>query len=121
MSFIGVAIGASTAIGAASSIYGAKKQSQAAKKGADTQMAMFDTINRQQQPFIQSGYNAMGRLNTLLGIGNRPVPVAPPNPGAAPGAMYRGVPRGGNNLRRLLALRATHGDRAAQQVSELMP
>lgn len=37
---------------------------------------MFERLNQQQQPFIQSGYGAMGRLNTLLGLG------APRSPGA---------------------------------------
>jgi hypothetical protein len=35
-------------------------------------MDQFRLINQQQQPFIQSGYGAMGRLNTLLGINPRP-------------------------------------------------
>lgn len=44
-------------------------------------MDMFNTLNQQQQPYIQSGYGAMGRLNTLLGINPRPQPTAANSPG----------------------------------------
>lgn len=44
---------------------------------------MFDRLNAQQQPFIQSGYGAMGRLNTLLGIGGQR-PSAGPSGGEMP-------------------------------------
>lgn len=70
-------------------------------------MDMFSTLNRQQQPFIQSGYGAMSRLNTLLGLSPRPRSpgmgaVAPgPWADAARGAMgmpgqgYMPTPGGG--------------------------
>jgi hypothetical protein len=57
---------------------------------------MFNTLNAQQQPFIQSGYGAMSRLNTLLGLGNGGngaggAPSAMPRPNAG----YAPTPNGG--------------------------
>lgn len=136
-------VAAGTAIlGAGASIYGSKKQAQGAKNAAGINLDMFNTLNRQQQPFIQGSYGAMGKLNTLLGIN--------PNPSYRPPAMadnsgYRitpgggvdqmlqmgpprqhdvfaggpgGDPRGGGNvrLRQLLSLRAANGDRQAQAI-----
>lgn len=60
---------------------------------------MFQTINAQQQPYMQSGYGALGKLNTLLGIGGgggRPMPVA------GGGSMYR--PSAGGGVRMQAAL-----------------
>jgi hypothetical protein len=54
------------------SMAGAKKQGDASKNAANLQMQQFDRINAQQQPFIQSGYGAQQRLNTLLGINANP-------------------------------------------------
>lgn len=86
---------------------------------------MFNTINAQQQPFIQSGYGAQARLNTLLGLGGaRPMPVG----GGTP-STYRPMPGGGMRmqpasgppggaypdlrLRQILQLRAMQGDQDA--------
>jgi hypothetical protein len=102
---------------------------------------MFDRLNAQQQPYIQSGYGAMGKLNTLLGIGGRP---SLPAPGEMPlggnaslmprqNSMYRPAPGGGvrmqaavggapgmppQNIRlaQILALRAQNGDTEAARV-----
>lgn len=98
-------------------------------------MQQFQMLNQQQQPFIRSGYNAMGRLNTLLGLGGRPSPSAPPSAG---NQMYRPTPGGGvqqivaagqppsgmpssspksnPRLAQLLALRAQNGDTEAQRI-----
>lgn len=76
MSFVWVAVG-TAAVGAGASIYGANKQAKASEKAGALNMDMFNTLNRQQQPFIQGGYGAMGRLNTLLGLNPRPQPAAP--------------------------------------------
>lgn len=102
---------------------------------------MFDTLNRQQQPYIQSGYGAMSRLNTLLGLGGGGgggAPSGAPAPGGANPA-YRPTPNGGmqpivqmgpdatndampggmqngTRLRQLLALRAANGDTEAARV-----
>lgn len=99
---------------------------------------MFDTLNRQQQPYIQGGYGAMSRLNTLLGLGGGGAPGGAPSPGGAnPG--YRPTPAGGvqpiaqmspdaandampggmqngTRLRQLLTLRAANGDTEAARV-----
>lgn len=92
---------------------------------------MFDRLNQQQQPYIQSGYGATSRLNTLLGLGGS----GGSGGGApAPGPAYRPTPQGGIDqripspvaqgpsaqgmpqsmrLRQLLALRAANGDTEA--------
>jgi hypothetical protein len=103
-------------------------------------MQQFETLNRQQQPFIQSGYGAMGKLNTLLGIGGRqmnsPMPLGGnaalmPRGGANAGQTYRPRPNGGmqqivasgasrpvggSRLSQILMLRAANGDTEAQRV-----
>lgn len=102
-------------------------------------MQQFDTLNRQQQPFIQSGYGAMGKLNTLLGIGARPIasPVGGMPIGAGPnaGQTYRPRPNGGmqqivssgpkmaprpvsggSRLSQILMLRAMNGDTEASRM-----
>lgn len=96
---------------------------------------MFDTLNRQQQPYIQSGYGAMTRLNTLLGLGGGGgVPGGAMAPGGA-NPTYRPTPNGGmqpiaqmgpaaandampngTRLRQLLALRAANGDTEAARM-----
>lgn len=50
-------------------------------------MQQFQLLNQQQQPYIQSGYGALSRLNTLMGLS--------PNPnarssGGMPGSMMPG-------------------------------
>jgi len=72
VTWVAVAIGGSALIGAGASYAGAKKQSKAAQQAGQLNMDMFNTVNRQQQPFIQGGYGAMGKLNTLLGLNPRP-------------------------------------------------
>lgn len=146
MTWVAVAIGGSALIGGASSIAGAKSQAKGAKKGADLQMQQFETLNRQQQPFIQSGYGAMGKLNTLLGIGARPMSggggmPAPQGGGGNFGQTYRPKPNGGmqqiissgpkmapqpmrpmggSRLRQILMLRAMNGDTEAARIAESM-
>lgn len=72
MTWVAVAIGGSALVGAGASYLGSKKQAKGAEKAGQLNMDMFNTVNQQQQPFIQSGYGAMGRLNTLLGLNPRP-------------------------------------------------
>jgi hypothetical protein len=137
-------IGVGTALlGAGASYAGSKKQADAAKKGSKLQMDQFNTLNRQQQPFIQSGYGAMGKLNTLLGIGGGQggfggrMPMQPQQ-GANVGQMYRPQPNGGMQqivsgapqtmgapptsqnmrLKKILMLRAQNGDTQAAQMLE---
>lgn len=140
MTWVAVAIGGGAVIGAGASFLGSKKQSDASKAAGNLNLEMFQTLNQQQQPFIQSGYGSMGRLNTLLGINPNPgarmsAPLQPPmdNPGyrptpgggvepitqmgpQAPGQI--GIPERAPNARmnQLLALRAAHGDRQAQAI-----
>jgi hypothetical protein len=56
-------------------------------------MEMFNTLNRQQQPYIQSGYGAMGRLNTLLGLNPRPTPAVSPAVAGGPVGIPPGLER----------------------------
>lgn len=104
-------------------------------------MDMFRLVNAQQQPFIQSGYGAMGKLNTLLGLGGR---ASPPGAGMAPpmgspnqqgyipnrqggmdmripspvsqGPRAMSSPKSNPRLAQLLALRAQNGDTEAARM-----
>jgi hypothetical protein len=141
VTWVAVAIGGSALVGAGASYLGSKKQAKGAEKAADLSMEQFHLLNQQQQPFMQGGYGAMGKLNTLLGLnprpqpqtqgmpllpagflsnfpghvfGNQSVPANPvptPRPDAQP--IKFGRP-GGTSLNRLLALRAAQGDQQAQ-------
>lgn len=144
MSFGWIAAGTAV-LGAASSVAGAKKQADASKKGADTQLQMFETLNKQQQPYIQSGYGALSKLNTLLGLSPNPntkpgssggINLAPatgltvnngPNgPGVrlpprleqGPQTQQFGAPQGASNLplRHILTMRAQNGDTEAARI-----
>lgn len=65
----GLAAGAVGALGANAA---ADKQASAINKGTKTQQDMFNTINGQEQPFMQAGYGASSRLSDLLGTsGNK--------------------------------------------------
>lgn len=70
MSWIAVAIGGAAVVGALGSNAAANTQAGAQEQAAATQQKMFNTINGQEQPFIQSGYGAQQQLNYLLGIGD---------------------------------------------------
>lgn len=69
MSWMAVAIGGSALIGAIGSGMAADTQAAGQRQAAATQQGMFNTINGQEQPFIQAGYGATNLLNQLLGIG----------------------------------------------------
>lgn len=60
---------AEAAIGAVGSVVSGSEQSSADKQAANTQLQMFNTINQQEQPFIQGGYGAESSLQNLMGIG----------------------------------------------------
>lgn len=101
---------------------------------------MFNRLNAQQQPFIQSGYGAMGRLNTLLGLGGRRGSQAPfsanpayrptPGGGVQPILQVGGTkqiprpvgssPKANPRLNQLLALRAANGDTEAERMLGMM-
>jgi hypothetical protein len=116
MTWVAVAIGGSAVIGAAASYAGAKKQGDASKNAASLQMQQFDRINAQQQPYIQSGYGAQQRLNTLLGINANPyargggAPNMQPTSSYGPqaGSQYVPTPQGG--IRQQLAYTPQPGD-----------
>ena len=61
------AILGSSLIGAVSSNSAANTQASAQDQAAQTQQNMFNTINAQEQPFIQAGYGATTTLSQLLG------------------------------------------------------
>lgn len=145
MTWVAIAVGVGGAVvGGGASIAGANKQAKAAKQAGQLNMEMFNTLNRQQQPYIQSGYGALSRLNTLLGLSPNPrarMPMASPGGSGGymptPGGgvqpimqveptdrrMYAGGPggdpyMGGGQipLQRILTLRAMHGDTQAAQM-----
>jgi hypothetical protein len=135
LTWVAVAIGGSALVGAGASYLGSKKQAEGAKRSQDINLDMFRQVMAQQQPFVQGGYGAMSRLNTLLGL--NPNPRAQ-NPQFAPGQQFMPTPGGGvqpimqvgptvptprtpprsasqgARLNDLLLLRAAHGDRQAQ-------
>lgn len=134
MTWVAVAVAGAAVIGAGASMAGSKKQADAAKKGANLQMDQFRTLNAQQQPYIQAGYGATSKLNTLLGLGGG-APSAPalgapannmyrPPPGggvqqqAAGGQQSFGAPADAPNLplRHILTMRAQNGDTEAQRI-----
>ena len=92
------------AIGALGSMGAASTQAGAQEQAAATQQQMFNTINAQEQPFIQGGYSALNSL--LYGLGENPVAtpgpttsfggaspsIAPSAPSAAMPSLSTGVP-----------------------------
>jgi hypothetical protein len=56
-------------IGAIGSNSAANTQAGAQNQATATQQYMFDTINSQEQPFMQAGYGATTSLSNLLGTG----------------------------------------------------
>lgn len=91
MSWIAAAIGGSALIGAIGSNMAAGTQAAGQQQAAQTQQGMFNTINAQEQPFIQSGYGATNLLNQLLGIsgGNTTAPTRAQFTTSTPGASGR--------------------------------
>jgi hypothetical protein len=65
------AILGSSVIGAAGSAVAAGTQAAGQQTAAQTQWNMFNTINQQEQPFIQAGYGATSQLNSLLAPGGQ--------------------------------------------------
>lgn len=87
MTWVAVAIGGGALIGAVGSNLAAGTQAGGQQQAAQTQLSMFNTINQQQQPFIQGGYGALNQLMYGLGIGG-----TAPNTGAP--TMKTGSPTG---------------------------
>jgi hypothetical protein len=62
-------------IGAVGSGIAGSEQAKGQEQAANTQTGMFNTITKQQQPFIQGGYGAENELTNLLGTsGNTSAP-----------------------------------------------
>ncbi len=141
MTWVAVAIGGAALIGGAASYAGSKKQSDAANKAANISQGQYQSNVGMQQPYVQSGYGAMSKLNTLLGINPDPnAPTAMPSQPVAPNNMtwngpgqmmenapqqppeYRGSiptrqqPNANPQLRQILQIRADNGDPQAKQM-----
>lgn len=112
MTWVAVAVGVGgAALGAGAAYAGSKKQADASKQAAQMNMDQFHLVNQQQQPYIQSGYGALSRLNTLLGLS--PNPNSTPTQSAVPSTgvlmprndlsgAWRATPGGG--LQRTIAM-----------------
>ena len=64
----GAGLAAAAAVGAVGAVAAGSIQASGQKAAARTQADMFNTINQQEQPFIQPGYNAENSLSELLGL-----------------------------------------------------
>ena len=74
MSFIAAAIiGGGALVGGVINMEGAKsaanRQADAAQNAQNIQMQEFNQIKGMENPYLQSGYSALGQLNYLQGIG----------------------------------------------------
>jgi hypothetical protein len=85
----GVVAGA--VIGAAGSAIGGHAQQQGAEAAANASKDQFNTTNAQQQPYIQSGYGALNRLNYLLGVSPQTASGQPVQQGTAQPQGPQGV------------------------------
>ena len=56
-------------LNAGASIYAANQQSSAAQNATNTQAGMYNATVGREAPFVQSGQEATGQLNYLLGLG----------------------------------------------------
>ena len=72
MSWVAVAVAGAAVVGGAvsanASRSAANTQAGAAHDASAVQMQMFNQVQANQQPYMQSGYGALNRLNYLLGI-----------------------------------------------------
>lgn len=62
-----VAAGAAV-VGAAGAVIGGHEQAQGQEAAANTQQYMFDTIQKNEKPYMDAGAGATSRLNQLLGL-----------------------------------------------------
>jgi hypothetical protein len=146
MTMMWVGIGTAV-VGAGSALIGSKRQADTAREAQGISQGQFAITNAQQQPFMQSGYGALSRMNTLLGLSpNRALPQSQPgqpNPNTPPPGMMLNGPNGpvrtpnyytdipptqpgaqprmaNPRLHQLLQLRADHGDKQAEQMLGLI-
>ena len=145
-----VVMGGSALLGAGASYAGSKKQAGAAEKAAGMSQEQYATTRADQMPYMQPGYGAMSKLNTLLGLSPNPNQRMPqmsqplqgyqppqqayaPTPGGGieprmqlgpqPPQHTWNVPEAGMGnlpLQRILMVRAQNGDRQAQQMLQRM-
>jgi len=71
MSWVAAAIAGSAIVGAVGSNIAAGTQAGGQIQAANTQQNMFNTINKQEQPFIQAGYGATSQLSSMLSPGGQ--------------------------------------------------
>ena len=71
----------------------AKAQTKAADRASEVQWNMFQQSRNDQMPWLQSGSNALGYMNALLGIGGT-IDQAQPNPGGQYPPTDVGIPGG---------------------------
>jgi hypothetical protein len=72
-------------LGAVGSTSAASTQASGQEQAANTQQSMFNTINAQEQPFMQAGYGATSTLNQLLGTAPATGPAATAGSTGLPG------------------------------------
>jgi hypothetical protein len=122
---------------------GSKKQADAAQNAANIAQGQAGVNRSDQMPYIQSGYGALSRLNTLMGIGgasnappavNQPLmtgvggqyltnqPPQIPTDQQIPQEPPRKLAMSGSNpqLRQILSLRAQNGDAQASQLLKMV-
>ena len=93
MSWVAVAIAGAGVLGYVGSQQAASTQAGAQQQAAATQQQMFNTINQQEQPFMQAGYGATTALSQLLGLpststssgGSPPIAISSVAGGMQPG------------------------------------
>lgn len=66
MTWVAAAVVGGAVVGAVGSNMAAGKQAQGQEQAAATQQGMFNTINQEEQPFVQGGYGAETSLQNLL-------------------------------------------------------
>lgn len=71
LSNMAIANGISGILGAGASIYGANQAAKGNQAALAQQQGMFNTINGQQQPFMQGGYSALNSINAGLQPGGQ--------------------------------------------------
>lgn len=147
MTWVAVAIAGAAVVGGAASYLGSKKQADASKNAANISQGQYQNNVQMQQPFVSSGYGALSKLNTLMGINpdpNAQVPVQSMNQTAAPNWMTMEGPKQmltnapnqnytptrqqitdpkpstNPQLRQILQIRADNGDPQAKQMLSML-
>lgn len=119
MTWVAAAVVGGAAIGAIGSNMAASTQASGQQAAANTQQQMFNTINQQEQPFIQGGYGAESALLYGLGIGGgTPLnQVATATPSGIPGMTY-GIGPNGSIVQQLAPTAGNAGGVPLNQVAQ---